>query len=180
MTVPNSFLDHFANKVVIKNVKLSSWAYNIQKFWFMLRSLSERFVSILHCRRKYLELDFVPSMATLEIFFFFFFDQGVNLKFRAVFTNRSLLKVNKNVKIVYEDNLSLIKSAFEIGSSADKVFHPSVTEIRLCDWKSFHRQRFWKKTLPKSLKTVFVSRNLVVWKLSRWSETSRYCESTMI
>ena len=33
--------------------------------------------------------------------------------------NRSLLKVNKNVKAIYEDNLSVIKSAIEIGSSAD-------------------------------------------------------------
>ena len=31
----------------------------------------------------------------------------------------SLLKVNKNVKVIFGDNLSLIKSAFEIGSSAD-------------------------------------------------------------
>ena len=33
--------------------------------------------------------------------------------------NRSLLKVKKNVKVIYEDNVSIIKSAFEIGSSAD-------------------------------------------------------------
>ena len=33
--------------------------------------------------------------------------------------NRSLLKVNKNVKVIYEYNLSVIKSVFEIGSSAD-------------------------------------------------------------
>ena len=32
--------------------------------------------------------------------------------------NRSLLKVNKNVKVIYEYNLSVIKSVFEIGSSA--------------------------------------------------------------
>ena len=32
---------------------------------------------------------------------------------------QSLLKVNKNVKVIYEDNLSTIKSAFEIGNSAD-------------------------------------------------------------
>ena len=33
--------------------------------------------------------------------------------------NRGILKVNKNVKLIDEDNLSVIKSAFEIGSSAD-------------------------------------------------------------
>ena len=33
--------------------------------------------------------------------------------------NRSLLKVNKNVKVIHEDNLSVIKSVFEIGSSAE-------------------------------------------------------------
>ena len=29
------------------------------------------------------------------------------------------MKVNKNVKVIYEYNLSVIKSVFEIGSSAD-------------------------------------------------------------
>ena len=32
---------------------------------------------------------------------------------------RILLKVNKNVKVIYEDNLSVIKSAFKIGNFAD-------------------------------------------------------------
>ena len=32
---------------------------------------------------------------------------------------RSLLKVNKNVKVINENNLPVIKSTFEIGNSAD-------------------------------------------------------------
>ena len=32
---------------------------------------------------------------------------------------RSFLKVNKNVKVISEDKLSVIKSAFEMESSAD-------------------------------------------------------------
>ena len=50
---------------------------------------------------------------------FSFYDQGINLKFYAKFMYRSFLKVNKNVKVISEDNLSVIKSVFEMESSAD-------------------------------------------------------------
>ena len=68
--------------------------------------------------RKYLELDFFPSVTTLGTIFSFY-DQGINLKFYAKFMYRSFLKVNKNVKVISEDNLSVIKSIFEMESSAD-------------------------------------------------------------
>ena len=104
-----------ANKVVIKNIKLSSWAYNTQKFWFMLRSVCvESFISILHLYEKISGVRFCSFRDHFKKYFFSFRDQGINLEFWAVFMYKSLLKANKNVKVIYKDNLSVIKSAFEI------------------------------------------------------------------
>ena len=68
--------------------------------------------------RKYLELDFVPSVTTLGTIFSFC-DQSINLNFWAAFMNRSLVRVKKNIKVIYyEDNISVIKSTIEKESSA--------------------------------------------------------------
>ena len=71
ITIPSSFCDHFVYKVVIKNVKLSSWSYNIQKFWFMLRWLCmESFILIIHSHEK------ISGVNVFSIC-----DKGINLKF---------------------------------------------------------------------------------------------------
>ena len=67
----------------------------------------------------FVELDFVTSVTTLGTIFSFR-DQSINLNFWAAFMNRSLVRVNKNVKVIYyEDNISVIKSTIEKESSAD-------------------------------------------------------------
>ena len=73
-----------------------------------------KFISILHLYEKISGVRFCSFHDHFKNHFFSFHDQGINLKFWAVFMYKSLLKANKNVKVIYKDNLSVIKSAFEI------------------------------------------------------------------
>ena len=83
---------------------------------YVWKVLSQAYIGM----RKYLELelDFASSVTILWNIFTFR-DLGINFKFWAAFVYRSFLKINKNVKVIYEDNLTVIKYAFEIGNFAE-------------------------------------------------------------
>ena len=71
MIIPIPSVTVLANKVVIKNIKLSSWAYNTQKFWFMLRSVCvESFISILHLYEKISGVRFCSFRDHFKKYFF--------------------------------------------------------------------------------------------------------------
>ena len=121
------------------------------------------------CMRKYLELDFVPSVTTLRTIFFPSVTNVLILNFELHFSIKVSWKLRKCKNNLWGQFISNKICLWNRKFCWLSIF--SFCDWSMALWLRVHRQRVWWKALPRSIKPVFVSRNLVGGKLSRWFET---------